>query len=133
MVLAVGCCRHGASCVWDVHYLLVTGGLASHLSTEEKFASIVAAAIHDFRHPGVSNAYLVRSQHPLAICHNDDAVLERFHVSSAYMVSREQGCEVFRWLSPDGYKRVRTLVIAMVLATVRDDRRRISHAPCVWL
>ena len=113
---------HGASCVWDVHYLLSTGGLGAYLSLEERFSSIVAAAVHDFRHPGVSNAYLVRSHHPLAICHNDDAVLERFHVSSAFMVSREHGCEVFKWLSPDGYKRVRSLVIAMVLATVRCGR-----------
>jgi hypothetical protein len=110
--------RHAASCVWDVHYLLVTGGLGAHLAAEEKFASIVAAAVHDFRHPGVSNAYLVRRHHPLAICHNDDAVLERFHVSSAYMVAREAGCEVFRWLTPEAYKRVRSLVISMVLATV---------------
>lgn len=56
----------------------------------------------------------------LAILHNDDAVLERFHVSSAYMVAQKPGREVFKWLSPEAQRRVRSLVINMVLATVRD-------------
>ncbi len=51
-------------------------------------------------------------------------VLERFHVSSAYMVAQRPGREVFKWLSNDAQRRVRTLVITMVLATVR------SPPPC---
>ncbi len=67
----------------------------------------------------------------LAILHNDDAVLERFHVSSAYMVASQPGCEVFRWMPLETQRRVRSLVIPMVLATVRVCVR--VGRLCVWV
>jgi hypothetical protein len=63
-------CRHGASVVFDVLYLLNTGDVGPLLTLEEKFAAVLAAAIHDFRHPGLNNGFLVASEHPLALRYN---------------------------------------------------------------
>lgn len=48
------------------------------------FALLFAAAIHDYRHPGLSNAYLVANNHDIAITYNDNSVLENFHVAQAF-------------------------------------------------
>lgn len=51
------------------------------LSSYDVLAGLFAAAIHDYQHPGVSNAFLVRTKHPIALRYNDMAVLENHHVS----------------------------------------------------
>ena len=46
----------------------------------------LSAIAHDYEHPGVTNDFLVRTKHPLAMCHNDKSVLENHHASAAYQV-----------------------------------------------
>ena len=48
------------------------------------FALVFAAIIHDFKHPGLTNSFLVHTQDDLAITYSDDSVLERFHLASGY-------------------------------------------------
>lgn len=111
------CCRHAASVVWDVQYYLLHGGIGDHVPLTDRFAAVIAAAIHDYRHPGVNNSYLIASGHDIAIAHNDDAVLERYHVASAFEIVRRHKLRLFAWLSADQYSRVRATIIALVLAT----------------
>jgi len=42
--------------------------------------------IHDFRHFGYNNPFLINSQHKLAIKYNDKSVLENFHVAEAFKI-----------------------------------------------
>lgn len=46
----------------------------------------MAAAIHDFEHPGVNNAFLINSESDLALKYNDTSVLENYHASRAFEV-----------------------------------------------
>lgn len=55
-------------------------------SQVEVFAMLVAAVCHDLQHPGVNNAFLSDTLHPLAIRYNDHAVLEQHHASVAFAV-----------------------------------------------
>ncbi len=40
----------------------------------EMFTLIFSAAVHDLRHPGVNNNFLVTTSHPLAVRYNDKSV-----------------------------------------------------------
>ena len=88
--------------------------IAKSIDVSEAFALFFAAVIHDFRHPGVNQTYLVRAKRPpaaprscsqlnrpacplgicpqinardeLAVRYNDHSVLEHYHVSEAFRV-----------------------------------------------
>jgi len=82
---------------------------------------VVAAAVHDFRHPGVTKSvvpdvcagasaplivlshavrgfvlccsnYLIATQSKLAIRYNDMSILENFHAAEAFRVLRHRSC-----------------------------------------
>ncbi|CAN0600584.1 unnamed protein product, partial [Ectocarpus sp. 12 AP-2014] len=51
------------------------------LQDVEVAALLLGSLIHDFKHPGRSNAFLTRTGHKLAITYNDVSVLEHYHLS----------------------------------------------------
>ena len=58
------------------------------------------------------------TSHPIALQHNDQSVLERFHVAEAFKLAAGlRGGSPFSLM--DGYSEFRRNVIALVLATVR--------------
>ena len=79
---------------------------------------LIAAAIHDYSHPGRNNAYLINSKDELAITYNDKSILENYHVAEAFRILEEEpGCNFLTNLDTDQYKAIRNLMISMVLAT----------------
>ena len=53
-------------------------------SHSQIMAALVAAAVHDVDHPGVTNLFLIAIRHDLAIMYNDSSVLENHHVATAF-------------------------------------------------
>jgi 3',5'-cyclic-nucleotide phosphodiesterase len=51
-------------------------GVGALLNDIDVLLLIISAAIHDYDHPGVNNAFLITTGHPLAIQYNDRSVLE---------------------------------------------------------
>jgi hypothetical protein len=51
------------------------------VSDVECYALLLAAVAHDLEHPGVNNAYLIKSENPLAIMYNNISVLENMHAA----------------------------------------------------
>ncbi|KAH0620916.1 hypothetical protein JD844_021822 [Phrynosoma platyrhinos] len=94
------------------------GCLASNIPALELMALYVAAAMHDYDHPGRTNAFLVATNAPQAVLYNDRSVLENHHAASAWslFLSRPE----YNFL-PDldhvQFKRFRFLVIEAILAT----------------
>jgi len=80
----------------------------------EVVALLFAAATHDYRHPGVSNNFLVKTMSTLALRYNDDSVLENFHAASAFEVVSTQKYNIFARLSPEVTSKMRKTIIRYV-------------------
>lgn len=89
-------------------------GKAGHL---ERMAGLLAAAVHDFDHLGVSNDFLVRTGDKRAMLYNDQHVNENHHVSSAFRVLCRPKCNFLAILTPSEWRHLRSLVIELVLST----------------
>ncbi|KAM7087016.1 cGMP-inhibited 3',5'-cyclic phosphodiesterase 3B [Molossus nigricans] len=94
------------------------GCLSSNIPALELMALYVAAAMHDYDHPGRTNAFLVATNAPQAVLYNDRSVLENHHAASAwnlYLSSPEYN--FLPNLDHVEFKRFRFLVIEAILAT----------------
>ncbi|KAG6587242.1 putative calcium/calmodulin-dependent 3',5'-cyclic nucleotide phosphodiesterase [Phytophthora cinnamomi] len=111
---------HAADVVSSVEYLISVmdnGYLQDLLTYQEVFAAIVAAAIHDFRHPGKNNNFMIKSGSDLAIEFSDSSVLERMHLAEAFFLTKDPIFNIFVGLSPGQYSEVRKAIVEMVLST----------------
>ena len=45
---------------------------------------LIAAMIHDFKHPGLNNGYLMNTDDKIALTYNDVSVLENYHIAQAF-------------------------------------------------
>lgn len=94
------------------------GCLAWNIPALELMALYVAAAMHDYDHPGRTNAFLVATNAPQAVLYNDRSVLENHHAAAAWSLYLSQP-EFNFLLNLDHveFKRFRFLVIEAILAT----------------
>uniref|UniRef100_A0A8D0HD46 Phosphodiesterase n=1 Tax=Sphenodon punctatus TaxID=8508 RepID=A0A8D0HD46_SPHPU len=94
------------------------GCLASNIPALELMALYVAAAMHDYDHPGRTNAFLVATNAPQAVLYNDRSVLENHHAASAWsLFLSQQEYNFLPNLDHVEFKRFRFLVIEAILAT----------------
>uniref|UniRef100_A0A674EQ53 Phosphodiesterase n=1 Tax=Salmo trutta TaxID=8032 RepID=A0A674EQ53_SALTR len=94
------------------------GCLSGLIPSLELMALYVAAAMHDYDHPGRTNAFLVATSAPQAVLYNDRSVLENHHAASAWnlFMSRPEYNFLCN-LEHVEFKRFRFLVIEAILAT----------------
>ncbi|KAJ8249853.1 hypothetical protein COCON_G00230690 [Conger conger] len=94
------------------------GCLSGLVPALELMALYVAAAMHDYDHPGRTNAFLVATGAPQAVLYNDRSVLENHHAAAAWnlFMSRPE-YNFLRHLDHVEFKRFRFLVIEAILAT----------------
>ncbi|CAD8064106.1 unnamed protein product [Paramecium sonneborni] len=79
---------------------------------------LIAGAIHDYGHPGLTNAFLINSRNELALTYNDQSVLEMFHPSQCFKIAwGNQKVNIFENLQFQKYRRIRESIILMVLST----------------
>ena len=112
---------------WDVMHttflLLHSTPADDVLSYLEIFAVIVAALTHDIDHPGHAASYEINKYSPLALEHNDDAVLERHHAHTTFKTLLEvdehgrQPNNIFQSLAPEDFRHVRKVILKAILAT----------------
>ncbi|CAK5034905.1 unnamed protein product [Meloidogyne enterolobii] len=77
-----------------------------------------AAAMHDYDHPGRTNAFLVASEDKKAILYNDRSVLENHHAAESWKLLTSQSSYNFiENLDSAETKRFRYLVLEYILAT----------------
>ncbi|XP_039594776.1 cGMP-inhibited 3',5'-cyclic phosphodiesterase B isoform X1 [Polypterus senegalus] len=94
------------------------GCLAWNIPALELMALYVAAAMHDYDHPGRTNAFLVATNAPQAVLYNDRSVLENHHAAAAWnLFLAQQEFNFLVNLDHVEFKRFRFLVIEAILAT----------------
>ena len=110
---------HAADVVQTIHVFFTYNQLRDQLTHEDVLCSLLAAAIHDYRHPGVNNSFLSAVNSSLALQYNDRSVLENMHVAAAFRLMTEQSdCDVLSCFpTREGYYSARESIIQMVLAT----------------
>jgi cAMP-specific phosphodiesterase 4/high affinity cAMP-specific and IBMX-insensitive 3',5'-cyclic phosphodiesterase 8 len=144
--------RHAANVLQTVHAYLC-GGVAAMagFTPEEEFGLLVAAICHDAQHPGVNNAFLVATAHPLAVRYNDHAVLEQHHCATAFHIidvaaDAATGATITTALKPSRsaaipgfalsggasvltaeYRRFRDTVVRAIMSTEVASHKRLQH------
>jgi hypothetical protein len=108
---------HAADVVQAVGHFLTVPRLSNILDGLDAYSVLVSAIIHDFRHPGVSNNFLVKTSHPIALRYNDESVLENFHAAEAFAVMANERHNISASLTPQQRSTSRFTIIKTVLAT----------------
>eukprot|EP00899_Mesostigma_viride_P009846 jgi/Mesvir1/18863/Mv10515-RA.3 len=108
---------HIADVTNSLFHLLKASGVGAYLTRLDMLAVITAALVHDFRHPGLNNDFVVKSSDDLALRYNDLAVLENYHVSEAFFLMAEVDLNILEGLNKDDFKYLRRIVIEIVLAS----------------
>ncbi|XP_064627396.1 cGMP-inhibited 3',5'-cyclic phosphodiesterase 3A-like isoform X2 [Lineus longissimus] len=84
----------------------------------ELMALYTAAAMHDYDHPGRTNAFLVATHASQAVLYNDRSVLENHHAAAAWhLLLSDKRFNFLQHLEKAEFKRFRFLVIESILAT----------------
>lgn len=86
----------------------------------------LGSIVHDFKHPGVNNAYLINTSNELATRYNDVSVLESFHIAEAFNIIRTiPSCDIFVLLNKEEKRLLRKKMIDCVLSTDMSSHHRI--------
>jgi cAMP-specific phosphodiesterase 4 len=116
---------HAADVTQSSHVLLSAAALENVFTELEVLATIIAAAVHDVDHPGVTNQYLINTNSELALMYNDESVLENHHLAVAFKLQQQAGCDVFAHLPAKSRQSLRRMIIDIVLAT--DMNKHMDH------
>ena len=135
---------HVASVLHATHMIIVCAGVADQLSTDAHrrsmviFAAYMAAILHDFKHNGRSNKFLIDNASPTAIVYNDTSPQENFHSASAFKILLDPRYDFFaESFTQEQARTFRNLVIGMILQTdmlhhfalLTKFRTRLAAAP----
>jgi len=112
---------HVADVVQTLHTMLQLGGKDYAASPLELFSILVAAVIHDVKHPGLNNNFQVNSHSELAVQFNDVSVLENNSIAWLFKKllgrNRDFTIDIFCGLSNEQFSKMRTIIIRSVLET----------------
>lgn len=108
---------HAADVVNSTYHFLLNMGFASGMPEIVVFAGIVAAAAHDFKHPGRTARFLIHNRDPLALRYNDRSVLEQMHLAETFSLLSRKENDLTENMTEKEYLRFRELVIHSVLST----------------
>lgn len=133
---------HAASVMHLMHAMLEHGELARVVAVAGggeddskgrrvplvRMACLVAAAVHDYEHLGLSNDFLVQTFHERALRYNDQHVNEQHHAAAAFAVLLRPECNFLSALPARDFRRFRSLVVDLVVATDARDHNNILNS-----
>ena len=87
------------------------------MSALQIFAGLFAALIHDFAHPGTTNAHEIKMDSPLALRYHDASVLESHSLFMAFTTLLEPQYNFIAAWDRKMYMGFRALIVKLVLMT----------------
>jgi len=92
--------------------------LKDQMEQKDVLSLFLAAAVHDYDHPGYTNNFLIQTRHSLAILYNDRSVLENHHVAAAWkLLISDPKLNFLANLDPTLSSSIRDNTIELVLST----------------
>ncbi len=73
--------EHGFTVTHASYYYIKNIGLNDYLDSHEQNILMISSLAHDIGHTGKTNAFEISSYSNLAVCYNDESVLENYHAS----------------------------------------------------
>ena len=78
----------------------------------------ISCIVHDYKHPGYTNQFLININSPISIRSNDTDVLEAYHISQTFKLIRSnEKYNIFSEVNNENYRLMRKRMIGCVLAT----------------
>ena len=111
---------HACDVAYTVHVMLMSGVRDALQLTDLQCATcVIAAAAHDFRHPGIAATYLIAMSDDLALTYNDKSPLESMHCAEFFKMLKKKGShiDIFANLPKKEQQDVRKTIIGAILAT----------------
>ena len=110
---------HHCTDVAHATFLIITSiRKSANLSSLECYSLLIAALAHDLEHPGVNNAFLIKSKHQLALRYNDIAVLENKHASCLFeMLFQRSDINILQDMDESSWLEARKLIIHAIIHT----------------
>ncbi|CAM9907449.1 unnamed protein product, partial [Phaeothamnion confervicola] len=117
---------HAADVTLTVAHFLETPVITPAVRLQQALALVLAAVMHDYRHPGVNNGYLVKRSHELAVMYNDESVLENFHAAQGFRLLLEPRHNALTGWKSEDVRSFRLTFVKCVLAT--DLAHSVAYA-----
>jgi len=112
---------HAADVVQTLNTMLQLGGKNFASSPLDIFSILVAAVIHDVKHPGLNNNFQINSRSALAVQYNDVSVLENYSITWLFSKllgqTRDFTVDIFSGLSNEQFSKARSIIVRSVLET----------------
>ena len=108
---------HAADVCHSLIYFINNSEIAKKISGYDLLAILLASLGHDIGHPGLTNRYLIITQHDLAILYNDNSVLENMHASALFTILSQGDSNVFEDVAVEEALILRRMIIEMILET----------------
>ncbi|KAL7546742.1 hypothetical protein ACHAWF_010071 [Thalassiosira exigua] len=112
---------HAADVLQTLNTMLQLGGKDYATSPLDVFAILIAAVIHDVKHPGLNNNFQINSRSEIAVQFNDQSVLENYSIawffSKLLGKTRDFTVDILSGLSNQQFSRARLIIIQSVLET----------------
>jgi 3',5'-cyclic-nucleotide phosphodiesterase len=83
----------------------------------EIFAMLIASLCHDIDHPGNTNEFELKTLSPMALTHNDDAVLERHHCRVTFIILNHKSAQILQHFDKQRFKKIRQWILFCILST----------------
>lgn len=109
--------RHAFDVFQFTYLMLATGKGANHFNYQDIMALLLSAIGHDVGHVGYNNAFLVNSQHELALMYNDISPLENMHSAKFFEEMRSEEQNFLGSMSQHSFLEFRSKVVECILAT----------------